>query len=377
VTAAIRLDHVTKRYRRYEQTPSLLATLTRRAPASYLDAVADVTLSVERGERVAVMGRNGAGKTSLLSLLAGVTAPSAGTVDVVGRVAPLLAVGVGFAWELTGRENVFVNGRILGLSQREVAAQLDAIVAFSGLEEFLDTPVKTYSSGMFVRLGFAVAAHAAPDLLLVDEVLAVGDAAFQTRCQAKMQELAADGTTVVAVSHNTAALRALCTRAVVLQGGRVAADLPFSQAAEHYLDLVSATVQPGEQPPAELTMVCSPTPVDTGEELTVTFSWSDLPGDPAQLLDLWIAVTTADGEPVYGDLLRKAVPLGAGAAVVRLTMITAPGSYRLHGALRVYGVALPLARAAAQPFNVAGCFSVGVTGLAHLPVELLDVTADG
>jgi len=186
-------------------------------------ALADLSLTVSEGEVLGVIGKNGAGKTTLLKLLARITEPTRGRALLRGRVASLLEVGTGFHPELTGRENIYLNGTILGMRKREIDARFDEIVAFAEVERFLDTPVKRYSSGMHVRLAFAVAAHLDPEILLVDEVLAVGDAAFQRKCLGKLDEVAHSGRTVLFVSHNMAAVERLSTRAILLAGGRLVA----------------------------------------------------------------------------------------------------------------------------------------------------------
>ncbi len=185
-------------------------------------ALKDVSFEVKRGEVLGIIGRNGAGKSTLLKILSRITEPSAGRVTLKGRVASLLEVGTGFHPELSGRENIFLNGAILGMTRAEIRKRFDEIVAFAEIERFLDTPVKRYSSGMYVRLAFAVAAHLEPEILVVDEVLAVGDAEFQKRCLGKLEEVSARrGRTVLFVSHNLTAVQALCGRAVLLRGGRV------------------------------------------------------------------------------------------------------------------------------------------------------------
>jgi lipopolysaccharide transport system ATP-binding protein len=203
------------------RSPSRL--LGRRQPdhAGTFWALKDVSFTLERGEVLGVIGRNGAGKTTLLKILSRITEPSAGWAEVEGRVGALLEVGTGFHHELTGRENIFLNGAILGMSKREILHRFDDIVAFSEIERFLDTPVKHYSSGMRMRLAFSVAAHLEPDVLIVDEVLAVGDAAFQKKCLAKMGDVAGEGRTVIYVSHSLQSVRDLCTRACLLDGGSV------------------------------------------------------------------------------------------------------------------------------------------------------------
>jgi lipopolysaccharide transport system ATP-binding protein len=192
--------------------------------AETLWALKDVSFRVERGEAVGLIGHNGAGKSTLLKVLSRVTAPTSGLVKIKGRIASLLEVGTGFHPDLTGRENIYVNGAILGMDRRETARKFDEIVDFSGVEKFIDTPVKRYSSGMYVRLAFAVAAHLEPDILIVDEVLAVGDAEFQKKCLGKMTEAARGGRTVLFVSHNMDAIEKLCARVLLFQAGRVTID---------------------------------------------------------------------------------------------------------------------------------------------------------
>lgn len=203
-------------------------------------ALRDVSFAVEPGETVGIVGRNGAGKTTLLRLIAGVSRPTEGRVRLQGRVAPLISVGVGFHHEMSGRENVFVNGMLLGLSRRQVAQRFDDIVAFAELEDLIDTPVKFYSSGQYVRLGFAVAIHIDPDILLVDEVLAVGDMGFQLKCFERMRELQTSGTTILLVSHSLHSIRLLCPRVLLFTGGRLALDSPADTAIGRYHELLSA-----------------------------------------------------------------------------------------------------------------------------------------
>ena len=200
--------------------------------------LSDVDLVVHQGETIGVIGRNGSGKTTMLKLIAGVSAPTAGRVRVVGSIAPLIGVGVGFDQELTGRENVFTNGRILGMSAGRLRQKFDDIVTFSELETFIDVPVKFYSTGMFLRLAFAVAIHVEPEVLLVDEVLAVGDIAFQAKCMDRMQYLRKMGTTIVVVTHSPATLHRMCDRTVLLSYGRVMFDGPIDQALSAYHEIL-------------------------------------------------------------------------------------------------------------------------------------------
>jgi ABC-2 type transport system ATP-binding protein len=221
---AISLEGIAKRYWKIEERSLLRSLVPMGENRSEMWALRDIDLRIEPGETIGMIGRNGAGKTTLLRLMAGVSQPTAGTVTVRGRVAPLLSVGVGFHPEMTGRENVYVNAMLLGLKRPEIDARFDEIVAFANLGEFIDTPVKFYSSGMFMRLGFSVAIHVDPDVLVVDEILAVGDVAFQLRCFDRMRELQRRGTTIVFVSHSMHAIQLLCTRTVFMHRGRVEFD---------------------------------------------------------------------------------------------------------------------------------------------------------
>jgi lipopolysaccharide transport system ATP-binding protein len=198
-------------------------------------ALDNVSFQVKQGEVLGIIGRNGAGKSTLLKILSQVTSPTSGEIKIKGRIASLLEVGTGFHPELTGRENVFLNGAILGMTKAEIRRKFDEIVAFSGVEEFIDTPVKRYSSGMYVRLAFAVAAHLEPEILIVDEVLAVGDAEFQKKCLGKMQDVATGGRTILFVSHNMAAVTKLCDRSVLMDAGRVHLIGPTNEVLPHYL----------------------------------------------------------------------------------------------------------------------------------------------
>jgi lipopolysaccharide transport system ATP-binding protein len=249
---AISIRNVSKKYTiRHDYTaPTTLAeAIVRRVrhPFARVEreqfwALKDVSFDVSRGEVLALIGGNGAGKSTLLKILSRITEMSEGEVHLHGRVGSLLEVGTGFNQELTGRENVFLNGAILGMTRAEVRRQFDAIVAFAGVERFLDTPVKHYSSGMYMRLAFAVAAHLRSDILIVDEVLAVGDQEFQRRCLGKMRDVASDGRTVLLVSHSMPAVSSLCARAVVLRGGQVAFAGAVHEAIAAYTHHAAAAV---------------------------------------------------------------------------------------------------------------------------------------
>ncbi|HRN66654.1 MAG TPA: ABC transporter ATP-binding protein [Promineifilum sp.] len=227
---AIRVENLSKRYEigragtRHDTLRDALAGLFRREGRGRSEtfwALRDVSFEVKRGEVVGIIGRNGAGKSTLLKVLSQITEPTGGRAEIHGRVGSLLEVGTGFHPELTGRENIYLNGAILGMRREEIARKFDEIVAFSEIEKFLDTPVKRYSSGMYVRLAFAVAAHLEPEILLVDEVLAVGDAAFQKKALGKMGDVVNEGRTVLFVSHNMDAVQRLCNRALLVANGRI------------------------------------------------------------------------------------------------------------------------------------------------------------
>jgi lipopolysaccharide transport system ATP-binding protein len=261
---AIQVEHLGKRYRigeRREAYGTLKDTLThalgaplrawraRGSPRGKAEiwALQDVSFDVQRGEVLAVIGRNGAGKSTLLKILSRVARPTVGRAWIHGRVGSLLEVGTGFHSELTGRENIYLNGAILGMTKPEISRKFDEIVAFAEVEKFLDTPVKRYSSGMYMRLAFAVAAHLEPEILLVDEVLAVGDAAFQQKCLGKMGEVAKEGRTVLFVSHNMATIQRLCHSALLLDGGRTIAFGPVADVIQLYLKAGATPLQRWER----------------------------------------------------------------------------------------------------------------------------------
>ncbi len=258
---AIRVENLGKRYtigvgQRHDTLRDALADFRlriadfgRKSPKSRIEnpksgefwALKDVSFEVHRGEVVGIIGRNGAGKSTLLKILSRITEPTTGYAEIHGRVGSLLEVGTGFHPELTGRENIYLNGAILGMKRTEIDRKFDEIVAFSEIEKFLDTPVKRYSSGMYVRLAFAVAAHLEPEILLVDEVLAVGDAAFQKKCLGKMGDIAGEGRTVLFVSHNMAAIHSFCPRTICLLQGKLYADGDSADVIEKYLVSMAGT----------------------------------------------------------------------------------------------------------------------------------------
>jgi lipopolysaccharide transport system ATP-binding protein len=244
----IEIEGIGKRYRigaKKEPYLTLRGELTkwlspavRRARAAEEEfwALRDVGFRVEQGEAIGIIGRNGAGKSTLLKILSQITPPTEGKITMRGRVGSLLEVGTGFHPELTGRENIYMNGSILGMSRREIARKFDEIVAFAEMEKFLDTPAKRYSSGMYVRLAFAVAAHLEPEILIIDEVLAVGDARFQVKCIGKMGEVAKSGRTILFVSHNMGAVLQLCGRGVALRDGRISCVGTVRDVVDHYME---------------------------------------------------------------------------------------------------------------------------------------------
>jgi lipopolysaccharide transport system ATP-binding protein len=319
-------------------------TAQRKAEREEFWALRDVSFQVNQGDVVGIIGRNGAGKSTLLKILSRITEPTTGRITLQGRVASLLEVGTGFHQELTGRENIFLNGAILGMSKREIARKFDEIVAFSEIDRFLDTPVKRYSSGMYVRLAFAVAAHLEPEILIVDEVLAVGDAAFQKKCLGKMGDVARGGRTVLFVSHNMPAVQALCNRAVYLKSGSVRAVGAVEPLLKQYfLETGSAHDLRFEAPlplgaALDLTgLSFSPTSIESGAALHFQLSFAAK--QTVTFTDLSLLINTTQGTRVaLVDLRNLNLPL------------TLPGgeSLAIQGRLR----ALPL---------VEGDYTVGLT----------------
>lgn len=248
MTTALELNHVWKKFRRGEindclrdAIPAFFKAVAGFGPRNSLAskefwALSDVDFKVEEGERFGIIGHNGAGKSTLLKILSKIIVPTRGSMKVNGKLRALIEVGAGFHGDLSGRENIYLNGAILGMTRQEIDRNFDSIVDFSGVEAFLDTPVKRYSSGMAARLGFAVAAHLDPDVLIVDEVLSVGDAQFQKKCLGKMNEVASSGRTILFVSHNMAAVRQLCSRAILLNEGKLIDDGTPDEVIRRYLD---------------------------------------------------------------------------------------------------------------------------------------------
>jgi lipopolysaccharide transport system ATP-binding protein len=319
-TFAIQAHRLGKQYR-LGQVESGLKRIRRRlrgqpAPGN-IWAVDDMSFEIDEGDTVGLIGRNGAGKSTLLKLLSRVTEPTTGYADVAGRVASLLEVGTGMSGELTGRENIYLNGAILGMSRREVDRKFDEIVAFSGVERHIDTPVKWYSSGMFIRLAFAVAAHLEPEILIVDEVLSVGDAEFQKRCLGRMGDVAKEGRTVLFVSHNMQVVRRLCKKGMLLEGGKLVDEGDIEGVIRRYLasiDLEDAGMRRWTDEPLgdETCRILSATVTDdTGESsttffssrpiyLTIEFELTEV--NPALIAG--IEVATVDGVAVFSSHFR-------------------------------------------------------------------------
>ena len=287
---AMRMDRVFKKFSRGEHHDSLrdlIPSLTKNAfkkkdqtqlGAKEFWALNDVSYEIRRGESVAIIGHNGAGKSTMLKHLSGVLQPTSGTLSVNGRLAAMIEVGAGFHGDLTGRENVFLNGVIMGMSRAEIRAKFDEIVDFSGLEAFIDTPVKRYSSGMYARLGFAVAAHIEPEILVIDEVLSVGDATFQAKGLAKMKSILKSGATVIFVSHNLQAVADVCSRSLLMEKGRLLHDGPTSAVIQSYMESLRATNTHNEQDSVYVSNVAVTSPVGhkldfkSGEEATVAIT---------------------------------------------------------------------------------------------------------
>lgn len=314
----------------------------------FIWALKDVSFEVKRGEVVGIIGRNGAGKSTLLKVLSRITEPTEGWADIYGRVGTLLEVGTGFHPELTGRENIFLSGAILGMKRAEIERKFDEIVAFAEIEKFIDTPVKHFSSGMYVRLAFAVAAHLEPEILMVDEVLAVGDAAFQKKCLGKMGDVAKEGRTVLFVSHNMAAIRNLCERGVLLDQGRVLIDNDSALIIKEYL--ARDTISRG------IWRRTTALPRKAGiyfEEVSITDSDDEIAGkiDSSEPFNINVSVTASrdmsnaqvairlvnqEGTAVFTtantDLGKSFTPIKAGMHRYRIRIpgnFLAPGSYTL------------------------------------------------
>lgn len=318
-------------------------------------ALREVTFDIDEGEIVGIIGRNGAGKSTLLKVLSRITQPTTGEIDLYGRVGSLLEVGTGFHPELTGRENIFLNGSLLGMPRSEIARQFEAIVDFAAVEKFLDTPVKRYSSGMAVRLAFAVAAHLNPDILIVDEVLTVGDAAFQEKCLGKMQDVARKGRTVLFVSHQMPSVRTLCGQAIVLDGGHLTYQGNTPGAIEHYLQSYRKNISeeaqhPDRRPGSGEYRFVSLTPdaplMESGGEKEFVFTLRRRKGMPPAAARMYVAVeviriedgvtvTQCDSRLLGAWLAGEAEEING--ALRFITPWLKPGSYRMDALLGTAG----------------------------------------
>ncbi len=348
---AIRVENLSKCYQIYERPHHRLLQSLFRRKKYFRDfwALRDVTLEVRRGEVLGIIGRNGAGKSTLLQAICGTATPTAGTVTVSGRVAALLELGAGFNPEFTGRENAFLNAAILGMTRSEIAARFDEIVAFADLAEFIDEPVKTYSSGMFVRLAFAVAIHVSPDILIIDEALSVGDIAFRNKCLERLQKLVADGVTILFVTHDISTLQLLCSRVVWLDHGRIkGVGDPIRVSQDYYADMLGQaapveTAKPvlmqQETGKAQFTDVRI-TGGDNGEFApgqTLEVAFSLLAKQDLGPVVFNISIYRSDGDWVVGQTSRdigkywKAAKAGESlSGAVRLAPLSlAPGEYRV------------------------------------------------
>jgi lipopolysaccharide transport system ATP-binding protein len=382
---AIRVEHLSKLYHigeRKARYSTLRSSLTdgvasrfgrsrgARPPAKRNDtmwALKDVSFEIKRGDVVGIIGRNGAGKSTLLKVLSRITEPTTGAAEIHGRVGSLLEVGTGFHNELTGRENIFLNGAILGMRSVDIRRQFDEIVAFAEVERFVDTPIKHYSTGMYLRLAFAVAAHLEPDVLLVDEVLAVGDVAFQTKCLGKMDDVAKQGRTVLLVSHNMGAIRSLCRTGIIMNNGGVAATGDVASSVEAYYRLVGA-LQPktaSDEPPGSgfgpVTVNNGISPIDQSEGFSVSTSFR-APEDVAGYA-IYCTLIDMHGRQVFA-LVEGQGPVREGSYSVRFEcppLWLATGVYSLHFKILFWGT-----------YGSARCVSD------HVPIDIVggDTTSD-
>ena len=358
---SLRLDHVFKRFRRGEKHDSLrdlIPALVKRAvrpdreralaPEEFW-VLNDVSFDLKKGETLGIIGHNGAGKSTMLKHLSGIMEPTRGSIEVNGRLSAMIEVGAGFHPDLTGRENVYLNGVILGMKRAEINRKFDEIVEFAGLEEFIDTPVKRYSSGMFCRLGFSVAAHLEPEILIIDEVLSVGDFAFQRRGIEKMRAIAKSGATVIFVSHNLQAVAEFCQRSLLLERGRVIADGPTDQVVRRYLDTAAPREERVHSGPVRITgtTITGPTGQSgrfaAGQPATIAVTLEAT--KPTEKIAVVLDVLNSDFYEVFNTsserLGHPPVSLGAGEKAecefdVRLNL--GPGTYYVGVYLYRYDV---------------------------------------
>ena len=341
-------------------------------------ALRDVSFEVKRGEVVGIIGRNGAGKSTLLKILSRITEPTTGAVDLYGRVGSLLEVGTGFHPELTGRENIFLNGAILGMRKVDIERRFDEIVAFAEVEKFIDTPVKRYSSGMYVRLAFAVAAHLEPEILVVDEVLAVGDAAFQKKSLGKMSDVAHEGRTVLFVSHNLGMIRGLCEHGLWLDGGRIAQQGAIVETVSAYQKSMTLALETGDTKVEGFTgwrilnSAYGPTVIGAQEALQIAFHLRLT--QPLHSAYVGIALNTSDGRQV-GGWGKYGVVLDAGEyeLVYKLdTLPVRPGNYYWTGTIWDGARRVDISTLIPELTVVTEDFAVGSNsdGVLNLPFEL-------
>lgn len=308
-------------------------------------ALKDINFQVQQGQALGIIGRNGAGKSTLLKLLSRVSAPTSGEIKIKGRIASLLEVGTGFHPELTGRENIYLNGAIMGMNKNEINRKFDEIVDFSGVDKFIDTPVKRYSSGMYVRLAFAVAAHLDPEILVVDEVLAVGDAEFQKKCLGKMSDVASEGRTVLFVSHNMAAIQNLCQRSIFLQGGHQHFDGTTAEAVNKYLDTnqehnifsPKTGQRTGDQTVKIQSFLIAPNPPQTGRPVEFAFELARLDNKSSAItVDVAVAVLSNQNVPIfqlYSRHMGQYFPITPGESIIKVSLESlplAPGIYHIN-----------------------------------------------
>jgi lipopolysaccharide transport system ATP-binding protein len=354
---AIRCENLSKRYRigspeRYRTLRDAISTTAlapfRRSRHNSLNghghiwALQDVCCEIKRGEVTGIIGLNGAGKSTLLRILSRITAPTRGVAEIYGRVGSLLEVGTGFHPELTGRENIYLNGAILGMQKSEIDRKFDEIVAFAEVEKFLDTPVKRYSSGMYVRLAFGVAAHLETEVLLVDEVLAVGDAQFQKKCFDKMQEIGTQGRTILFVSHNMSAVRSICEQALIIEKGRVVAQGEIDETVDRYLSEINASQTVSEAVETNSFSVMSVEITSVGGPVIKTFDTVQVkvqfvPRAEIQDPGLYVSFLTMDSRRLTGLDLKDFIttaslpagqPTELGFTIESLPLL--PGNYQIE-----------------------------------------------
>lgn len=353
----LEFDRVSKRYRVQDETVTTAGVRGRlralRPTFHEFWAVRDVSFAVKHGEALGIIGHNGAGKSTILKLIASITTPTAGQIRIFGRLAALIEVGSGFHPELTGRENVYLSGSILGMRRREITENFERIVDFAGVRQFIDTPVKRYSSGMYVRLGFAIAAHLNPAVLLLDEVLAVGDASFQEKCLARIDELRRSGTTIVFISHDLGAVERLCERVILMEKGQIAASGPAAEVIAEYERSATRFIDAGvpKQEASVLPRVARVTGVtfhdrsgretgtlSTGDAFTVRVTYSAR----AEVRDtaVWLSLHAQSGElmcqlSTEASMPKLDLPAGTGTIEFQCAELgLQPGRYYVDTAIR-------------------------------------------